>query len=64
MSDRPAPTLPTKIGPYRILRKIGEGGMGVVYEGIHEAISRRVAIKVLHHDYAAMSSVVERREPD
>ena len=60
MSDRPALTLPTKIGPYRILRKIGEGGMGVVYEGIHEAISRRVAIKVLHPDYAAMSGAVER----
>jgi serine/threonine protein kinase len=33
---------------YRIVRKIGEGGMGAVYEGEHLAIARRVAIKCLH----------------
>lgn len=42
---------PTEIGPYRIIRPLGEGGMGVVYEAIQDPIGRRVALKVLlpHH---------------
>jgi serine/threonine-protein kinase len=43
-------------GKYRIVRLIGEGGMGAVYEGLHALIHRRVAIKVLH------ASIVERAE--
>jgi serine/threonine protein kinase len=39
--------VPERLGDYRILREIGRGGMGVVYEGEHEALRRRVAIKVL-----------------
>ena len=39
------------IGPYRLLRKLSQGGMGVVYECVHEAIERRVAIKVLNAEY-------------
>jgi serine/threonine-protein kinase len=34
-------------GKYRIVKLIGQGGMGAVYEGNHELIDRRVAIKVL-----------------
>ena len=37
---------------YRIVRKIGEGGMGAVYEGEHVLIKRRVAIKCLHSQFA------------
>lgn len=37
----------SRIGPYRIVRRLGQGGMGAVYEAIHETIERRVAIKVL-----------------
>jgi non-specific serine/threonine protein kinase/serine/threonine-protein kinase len=40
--------LPERIGPYKILQLIGEGGMGVVYEAEQtDPIKRRVALKVL-----------------
>lgn len=42
-----------RIGPYRVLRVIGQGGMGTVYEGLRAGIDRRVAIKILHPDLAA-----------
>lgn len=42
----PAP-LPEEIGGYRILRRIGQGGMGVVYEAEQREPRRRVAVKVI-----------------
>lgn len=45
---------------YRILRMIGKGGMGAIFEAEHIVLRRRVAIKVLHPKYSRESRVVER----
>ncbi|HVK12772.1 MAG TPA: protein kinase [Gemmataceae bacterium] len=44
---RPMVPIPDRIGEFRILREIGRGGMGVVYEAEQESLRRRVALKVL-----------------
>ncbi|HMJ54903.1 MAG TPA: serine/threonine-protein kinase [Polyangiaceae bacterium] len=49
-------------GKYRIVRLIGEGGMGAVYEGENVRIRRRVAIKVLHAGTATNAEAVQRFE--
>ena len=54
------PFVGQRIGSYRILRKIGEGGMGVVYEGLREDIGSRAAIKVLHKELALNPEMATR----
>ena len=39
---------PTKIGHYRLVREIGHGGMGTVYEAAHARVKSRVAVTGLH----------------
>ncbi|MCP4603701.1 MAG: protein kinase [Proteobacteria bacterium] len=47
-------------GKYEIVRVLGSGGMGEVYEAKHRLIKRRVAVKLLHQEYATESNVVQR----
>ena len=55
-----APTIGSSIGPYRVVRKLGSGGMGVVYEAVHKQIGRRAAIKLLHAQFAVQKDIVTR----
>ena len=47
-------------GRYKLLRRLGGGGMGAVYEAEHAMIGRRVAVKLLHAQYASDVDVVRR----
>jgi tRNA A-37 threonylcarbamoyl transferase component Bud32 len=47
-------------GRYKLVRVIGEGGMGTVFLAEHVLIKRRVAVKVLHSELARDQDVVER----
>jgi serine/threonine protein kinase len=48
------------VGNYRILKLLGEGGMGAVYLAEHPGIGRKAAVKVLHPGMAQNEDVVTR----
>ncbi len=51
---------PERIGRYRIVHRIGSGGMGVVYLAIQEPVERAVALKVIQPTQAGREASIER----
>ena len=62
--DSPANLAPDltgrELGPYRILRRLGTGGMAEVYLAEQRSLERQVALKILNHVLASDSSYVDR----
>jgi eukaryotic-like serine/threonine-protein kinase len=54
----------TLSGRYLVTRKVGQGGMGAVYEATHTLIGKRVAVKVLLEKYARREAIVQRLEQE
>jgi eukaryotic-like serine/threonine-protein kinase len=50
----------TVAGRYKVIKLLGEGGMGQVYLAEHFAIEKRVALKVLRAEYAHKGDIVTR----
>ncbi|HEX5064051.1 MAG TPA: serine/threonine-protein kinase, partial [Kofleriaceae bacterium] len=61
LPDVPDPLLgATVAGRYKIIRKLGEGGMGSVYLAMHTILEKQVALKVLHGEFARKPDLVDR----
>src|SRR5687767_12065516 len=52
------------LGPYEILTRLGEGGMGEVWRARDRRIERDVAVKVLPESFAAAHDLVQRFEQE
>jgi len=50
----------TVAGRYKVIKQLGEGGMGQVYLAEHTAIEKRIALKVLRAEYAHKGEIVTR----
>lgn len=49
-----------RIGSYRLVRKIGQGGMGAVYEAVHEQLGGKAAIKLLRKELSSDKQIEHR----
>ncbi len=55
---------PERLGPYRIGKPLGKGGMGTVYEAVNEETGERVAVKTLAPELAMAEGFRERFEAE
>src|SRR6185436_13796569 len=51
------PLIGTELGNYRVLARLGVGGMGTVYSGVEKQIDKRVAIKIVHPHLAELAEL-------
>ena len=58
--SRPASAKVVTLGDYRLIKKLGSGGMGTVFQAIQLSLQREVAVKVLAKPLAANPAIVER----
>jgi serine/threonine protein kinase len=54
------PLIGLVVGSFRLVRKLGGGGMGTVYLGEHTLIGSKVAVKFLHEHFASNEALVQR----
>jgi tRNA A-37 threonylcarbamoyl transferase component Bud32 len=59
-AGRPPATQPQEFGRYRVLRELGRGGMGVVYQARHTVMNRQVVIKVVNKALLDNPDAMER----
>src|SRR5262245_64380843 len=55
-----SPERGVQIGAYRLVDRLGAGGMGEVWRGEHALLGRRAAIKLLHPTYSSQPEIVAR----
>ena len=58
--ETPDPLIGRSLGGCKISRKIGSGGMGAVYEGLHIGLDKKVAIKILPPEFTTHATALER----